>query len=482
MFDNHYGIWGEGSSNKGARIRFPKSLYETYRNSDNTYVALAFLDGEVIGQAFYLKKVIEGENRVAWVLQLVVHEKYRKRGIAKTLLYSIWGFSDDYAWGLATSNALTVKTLEKATFRKVRTEEMIKHKEKILMVKEEIPFARENELMIEQNVSILDSGFPVDRAVIDHNLQLYEGEWELGALPIGHEWLAFTFRDQECQITKEEYEEMFENSEKIVNDAYNRMNLSEQPWTRHQREEVDFVLQHLDAERIHKVIDFGCGNGRHALEFAGRGFDVLGVDYSERNIRIAKSKGDSPRVRFVEGDCRSIELKETADLALCLYDVVGSFVKEKDNLDIIRNIYRHLNESGLLVMSVMNLELTSALAKNWVSDLQKELETLVKLPPSRIMQSSGNIFNPDYYLLETNTGVVYRKEQFENEGDLSAEYVIRDKRYSRREICGLLELAGFRILETRYVQAGRWEKALDAEDLAAKEILIFAEKMNFDIG
>ena len=162
--------------------------------------------------------------------------------------------------------------------------------------------------------------------------------------------------------------------------------------------------------------------------------------------------------------------------------MVGSFVKEKDNLDIIRNIYRHLNESGLLVMSVMNLELTSALAKNRVSDLQKELETLVKLPPSRIMQSSGNIFNPDYYLLETNTGVVYRKEQFENEGDLSAEYVIRDKRYSRREICSLLEQAGFRILETRYVQAGRWEKALDAEDLAAKEILIFAEKVNFDIG
>lgn len=94
-------------------------------------MALAAIDDKIIGQAFYLRDTFEKNDYISWVLQLVVQEDYRKRGIAKTLLYSIWGFSGDYAWGLATSNALTVKTLEKATFRKVDPKEMLKRSARI---------------------------------------------------------------------------------------------------------------------------------------------------------------------------------------------------------------------------------------------------------------------------------------------------------------------------------------------------------------
>lgn len=109
-------------------------------------------------------------------------------------------------------------------------------------------------------------------------------------------------------------------------------------------------------------------------------------------------------------------------------------------------------------------------------NVRRNPNALVKLPPSKIMQKSGNIFNPDYFLLESETGVVYRKEQFENEGDLSAEYVIRDKRFTKAEISKMLIKAGFQILEIRYVRAGRWGESLHSEDLNAKEILIFAQK------
>ena len=40
----------------------------------------------------------------------------------------------------------------------------------------------------------------------------------------------------------------------------------------------------------------------------------------------------------------------------------------------------------------------------------------------------------------------------------------------------MLMQAGFRIRETRYVQAGHWDQALGPQDPSAKEILIFAEK------
>ena len=281
---------------------------------------------------------------------------------------------------------------------------------------------------------------------------------------------------QKYEITQKEYDEMFENSEKIVSDAYNRMDLSKQAWNRHQKEEVNFILERLKGKDISQVIDFGCGNGRHVLEFAQQGFKVIGIDYSEKNIQCAQKEETQGDVRFIKDDCRTAQLNEKADLALCLYDVVGSFVNADDNQAIIDNIYRHLNSHGFLVMSVMNLELTNSIAKHKVPNVRENLEALVNLKPSRTMQRSGNIFNPEYFLLETETGVVYRKEQFGNEGELSAEYAIHDKRYSREEICSMLRRAGFMIRETRYVQAGYWDIPLGPQEPSAKEILIFAEK------
>ncbi len=479
LFDNHYGIWGEGSPREGKRINFPLRSYEQYRELNNTFVALAILDAEVIGHAFYLKDILGKNDYISWVLQLVVHKDYRKQGIAKTLLYSIWGFSGDYAWGLATSNALTVKTLEKATFRKVDPREMLKRSSKIVMIKSKVPFAADAQMRLSSNQAILDSGFPVDRGVIEENLKLYGGKWELGELPIGHEWLAFTFRDQKYSISKRDYDEMFINSEKIINDAYNRMDLPVQTWNKHQKEEIDVILQFLNDSEIRNVIDFGCGNGRHAFELARRGYHVTGIDYSERNINQIHKEQESFGVEFIKDDCRYVKLGKKADLALCLYDVVGSFVNERDNLKILQNIRKHLKTKAYLVISVMNLELTEHIAQNVVEEVRSNPNALVKLPPSKIMQTSGNIFNPEYFLLESGTGVVYRKEQFENDGKLSAEYVIRDKRFSKAEICKLLQKSGFDIMEARYVRAGQWDIPLDAVNANAKEVLVFARKRRF---
>lgn len=479
LFDNHYGTWGEGSERKGKRIKFPRKRYEEYKSLENTYVALAILDHQIIGQAFYLKDIFGKNDYISWVLQLVVHEKYRKQGIAKTLLYSIWGFSGDYAWGLATSNALTVKTLEKATFRKVIPKEMLQRSAKIVMIKNKVPFAADAKIYLSDEKAILDSGFPVDRKIIDQNLKLYKGKWELGELPIGYEWLAFTFRDQKFDISQKDYDEMFRNSEKIVNDAYNRMNLPIQSWNKHQAKEVDFIVNFLDITKVHRIIDFGCGNGRHAIELAHRGFEVIGVDYSERNINGVLKETELYGAKFIKDDCRYVSLNEKADLALCLYDVIGSFVGKRDNLKILKNIRKHLNPSGYLFLSVMNLELTNHIAQNKVENVRKNPWALVKLPPSKIMQTSGDIFDPELFLLESQTGVVYRKEQFENDDSLSAEYVIRDKRYTKKEICSLVEQAGFTVLETRYVRAGRWDYPLEANHVNAKEILVIAKRKSF---
>jgi len=164
-------------------------------------------------------------------------------------------------------------------------------------------------------------------------------------------------------------------------------------------------------------------------------------------------------------------------LILCLYDVVGSFGNNQENLKIIKSIYQSLKKNGRAVISVLNRELTESIAIHAGNVFKEQNRLLARLPASNIMQSSGNIFNPKYFLLDVDTGVVYRKERFFDEGKLEVEYLIRDKRYARSELIALVEQIGLKVIDSRYVQSGKWDFPLSSTDEKAKEILVIVEKL-----
>lgn len=480
LFNNHYGTWDLSAKIRpGERIKYPRRNYALFQNNLDAYVALAQLGDEIIGQAFYLRKYFKEYGVLSWVMQLVVHSDYRRKGIAKTLLLSIWGFSSDYMWGLATSNAITIKTLEASTLRRVRPSEMKKHESSILVLKDNIPFAKDSIVTIDDKLAVIDTNYPVDFTTIQENLKKYDNDWLLGNLKIGQEWIAFTFSDQSPDFSDQDRnQDFFNNSDTIVRNAYGRMNMQNQPWTRHTDHEISVILSLVDTSRIHRIYDIGCGQGRHCFAFSKLGYNVTGFDYSSKLLESARSNIDkNDHLDFCVKDCRELgTLPEKADLITCLYDVIGTFVDSENNEKIIDGIYQNLSNEGFAVISVMNLELTQHIAKHSVEKIEQGADELFHLPATNTMQKSGNIFDPDSFLLETSTGVVYRKEQFENDGELSAEYVIRDKRYSRKEICELLEKHGFSICDVRCVQTGHWDIPLSSTDPKAKEILIVATK------
>ena len=86
------------------------------------------------------------------------------------------------------------------------------------------------------------------------------------------------------------------------------------------------------------------------------------------------------------------------------------------------------------------------------------------------------IFDPDYFILDEKSHLVYRKEQFEFDGQLASEYVIADYRFTKEEICDAFESCGLSVKSASYVQAGRWQTPLTSTDNKAKEILLIAQK------
>ena len=304
--------------------------------------------------------------------------------------------------------------------------------------------------------------------------------WLLGSLPEGWEWFAFTFSDQDqIRLTSTEITTMLEASDQITRQAYARMTLDhEHRWTRHTAKEVREVIEYCHLEPGQAVLDFGCGAGRHAIGLARSGMRVTGVDYAGELVQKAKSKTQQLGVqgtRYVNADCRDIRLDEVFDAALCLYDVVGTYADLDSNSKLLANLAGHLKPGGFALVSVMNLALTRRRAKHLVS-VTEQPDRLLELPPSTVMEATGDIFDPAYYMLDKGSNVVYRKEQFTRGSDLPTELIVRDRRFSTEGITALCNDAGLSVEWTRPVQAGRWQQPLDEHDDRAKEILVLCRK------
>ncbi len=485
LYSSQYGKWSKKSSIRpGENIKLsPEKLHEWLEN-ENASIYWAKDNETLVGYAIALQIDVPKYGIVSWVTQLVVHEKYRKREIAKNLLRSIWGFSNHYAWGIISANPYAIRALEKATRRRSEPIRIKHNKQKLISIGlENVPYITEKtKLFITEEASRINTEFFVDHTNVDKMINDVITDtvpWKLGDLEEGWEWIAFTFQDQlPFDLSAEEVETMLATSDQFVKNAYSRMDLSNQEWMANTNAEVDFIIKELGLKNNDLIIDFGCGQGRHALELAKKGMQVFGIDYIESNINHAKKESKKSGITSVEfrvGDCRYDHFDIKAKAAICLYDVIGTYSDNDENIKILKNIYDNLDTGGTALISVMNYELTLFQAKNKFV-LKDSAKELMSLCPGNIQESTGNVFNPDYYLVDTESRIVYRREQFKRGKALPIELIVRDKRFTKREIIDMCESVGFEVQMTRFVNARDWITGFAATDKSAKEILIKCKK------
>ena len=61
--------------------------------------------------------------------------------------------------------------------------------------------------------------------------------------------------------------------------------------------ECDFIEREIDMDKTRRIMDVGCGTGRHAIEMARRGYAVVGVDLAEAQLARAREKAAAAGVR-----------------------------------------------------------------------------------------------------------------------------------------------------------------------------------------
>ena len=132
-------------------------------------------------------------------------------------------------------------------------------------------------------------------------------------------------------------------------------------FTKNTVEEVDFILAELTLPPGSRILDIGCGTGRHAVELARRGYQVTGVDISSGMLAEAEkaAREANVEVEWIHADATRFTLDKRFDAAICLCEGAFGLLGMDDDpiehdLSILRNIHAVLQPGARLILTAPN--------------------------------------------------------------------------------------------------------------------------------
>jgi len=224
-------------------------------------------------------------------------------------------------------------------------------------------------------------------------------------------------------------------------------------FTKNTLEEVDFLLDELKLPPGSRILDIGCGTGRHAIELARRGYRVTGVDISSGMLaegqKAAIEAGVS--IEWVHSDATSFTSGEQFDAALCLCEGAFCLLGIDDDpiehdLSILRNIHAAIKPGARLIMTTLNG--CKMIRQHTPQDVEEG-----KFDPATITET-----NPVEY--DTPAG--------------KKEVMVRERGYLPTELTMLFRIAGLEVEHIWGGTAGNWgHRPLDLDEM---EIMVVARK------
>jgi 2-polyprenyl-3-methyl-5-hydroxy-6-metoxy-1,4-benzoquinol methylase len=147
---------------------------------------------------------------------------------------------------------------------------------------------------------------------------------------------------------KQWYEELYENyARKYDNECFVQGTTGE----------CDFIEKEIGQDKSLKILDIGCGTGRHAIELAKRGYKVTGVDLSENQLNRAQEKAEEAglAIDFQTQDARNLPFDGEFDLAIMLCEGGFSLMETDEmNFEILKNATKALKDNGKLIFTTLN--------------------------------------------------------------------------------------------------------------------------------
>lgn len=127
-------------------------------------------------------------------------------------------------------------------------------------------------------------------------------------------------------------------------------------FTKGTEQEIDFLVDALGLEPGQRVLDVGCGPGRHSLALARRGFAVTGVDCSPDFVALARraAAAEGLAARFEVLDVRDLAWHAEFAAAICLCQGGFGLLGGHDEVPVFGRIVAALRPGGGLALSAFH--------------------------------------------------------------------------------------------------------------------------------
>ncbi len=200
---------------------------------------------------------------------------------------------------------------------------------------------------------------------------------------------------------------------------------------RNTEQEIDLLIRSAGLEPNDRILDLCCGQGRHVLELARRGFkNVTGIDRSRYLIRLARKRARQRnlQVSFHEGDARRFRAGDsTFHCVTLLGNSFGYFDREEDDMAVLAAVKRALASNGTLVMDLTDGE--------W---MRTHFE-----PRSWEWVDQNHFVCRERGLAGDGERLISREVVVHAERGVIADQFYAERLYSRARITELLERVGF---------------------------------------
>ena len=217
-------------------------------------------------------------------------------------------------------------------------------------------------------------------------------------------------------------------------------------FTKGTRQEVDFLMAALGLRAGMRVLDVGCGPGRHAHDLARRGLRVHGIDISERFVDLAREQAPDGAT-FERLDARDLAFVADFDVVICLCQgAFGLMTANGDDERVLAGMARALRPGGLLALSAFN----AYFAVKYFAD-----------------EATGSTF-------DAATGVNHERTEVRNESGEARQVDLWTGCYTPRELTVLMRVAGLTVDSISSVEPGGYALAKPTTETA--EFLVIARR------
>jgi len=117
------------------------------------------------------------------------------------------------------------------------------------------------------------------------------------------------------------------------------------------------------------VLDIGCAFGRVSFELYKKGYNVVGIDFNENEIKYAKRDAKKisvlgSKIKFVVGNANDLPFPDNSFDAAVMVAFMVTIVKPEERIQVLKEAYRVLKDKGTLYLS--------AFGQNWDNEKYKK--------------------------------------------------------------------------------------------------------------